>query len=148
MLATVGRGAHVLVHEATFDDDRAEDARRKRHSTVGEALRVARDMQVKDLVLLTHFSQRYPRGQAPPTASFALGENPVEKREDALSTATDQAQPRDMPRHDPLVVRAHDHLEVRHLFSLHGDYRAHIEGSLKVVDEYLTESFDERDIAE
>jgi ribonuclease BN (tRNA processing enzyme) len=58
----------LLVHEATMNDDRADDARRKRHSTVGEALDVSR--RLADVVsraggefagvVLTHFSQRYP----------------------------------------------------------------------------------------
>jgi len=52
----------VLVHEATFDDDRLQDARRKRHSTVGEATKAARDMRTKGLLVLTHFSQRYKVG--------------------------------------------------------------------------------------
>lgn len=55
------RGKSLLIHECTFDDDKTgkEQAVRKRHSTVQEALTVARDMQV-DCCLLTHFSQRYP----------------------------------------------------------------------------------------
>ncbi|RHY33852.1 hypothetical protein DYB32_001367 [Aphanomyces invadans] len=51
---------HVLIHEATFEDSMHDDAIRKKHSTVGEALNVGRRMQAH-LVLLTHFSQRYPK---------------------------------------------------------------------------------------
>lgn len=36
------RGASLLIHEATFEDDKAEDAERKRHSTTGDALGVAK----------------------------------------------------------------------------------------------------------
>jgi ribonuclease Z len=36
------------------------EANLKRHSTVGEALEVAKQMRAKNVVL-THFSQRYPR---------------------------------------------------------------------------------------
>jgi ribonuclease Z len=50
----------VLIHEATFEDDMAAQARAKKHSTVGEALGVAREMGA-GLVVLTHFSQRYPK---------------------------------------------------------------------------------------
>ena len=65
-----------LVHEATFQDDQQEQAVRKKHSTVSEALMVARDIATalsgakgpsmpskppspSIRVLLTHFSSRY-----------------------------------------------------------------------------------------
>jgi ribonuclease BN (tRNA processing enzyme) len=47
-----------LLHEATFDEGEKEMCLAKKHSTVQEALRVARDMHALR-VLLTHFSQRY-----------------------------------------------------------------------------------------
>ena len=50
----------LLIHEATFDDDRKVDAIKKRHSTVSEALSIARQMHT-GACLMTHFSQRYPR---------------------------------------------------------------------------------------
>ena len=59
-LWTVGRGADVLIHEATFDSDMVEDARAKRHSTVAEAILVGKNMAARH-VILTHFSQRYPK---------------------------------------------------------------------------------------
>lgn len=52
------RGATLLVHEATFADDRRDDAVAKRHCTVSEALAVARKVD-PDATVLTHFSQRY-----------------------------------------------------------------------------------------
>lgn len=54
------RGATVLVHEATFEDGMEEDAIKKRHSTVGEAVKVGNDAGAYRTVL-THFSQRYPK---------------------------------------------------------------------------------------
>ncbi|KAL7438020.1 hypothetical protein ACHAXM_005942 [Skeletonema potamos] len=50
----------LLIHEATFLDDPhgREDALRKRHSTVREALDVATSIRAEGC-LLTHFSQRY-----------------------------------------------------------------------------------------
>ncbi|KAM4057137.1 beta-lactamase superfamily protein [Hirsutella rhossiliensis] len=57
------RGAHLLVHECTFGDDRQDHARAKKHSTMGEALGVARDMQARR-TLLTHFSQRYSKADS------------------------------------------------------------------------------------
>lgn len=52
------RGAHLLVHEATFDDNERQHAKEKRHSTLSEALQVAHRMGAKR-TLLTHFSTRY-----------------------------------------------------------------------------------------
>jgi ribonuclease Z len=54
----IGKGADVLIHEATFNDDREHDAKSKKHSTVGEAVTIAKHMDCK-AVILTHFSQRY-----------------------------------------------------------------------------------------
>jgi len=59
-LAQVGKGADVLIHEATFEDGMEEEAVLKRHSTVSEAVNVGMRMGVK-YVVLTHFSQRYPK---------------------------------------------------------------------------------------
>jgi ribonuclease Z len=73
-LAKVGLGADLLIHEATFEDGMEAEATLKRHSTVGEALRVAHDMQAKHVVL-THFSQRYPK--IPPTPAQGHGALPI-----------------------------------------------------------------------
>lgn len=56
----IASGTDLLIHEATFEDGMEEDAVLKRHSTVGEAIDVAMKMKAKSLVL-THFSQRYPK---------------------------------------------------------------------------------------
>ena len=58
--AAIGRDSHVLIHEATFDDDLKGDAHAKKHSTTQEALKVGAWMRVKATVL-THFSQRYQK---------------------------------------------------------------------------------------
>ncbi len=58
--ARIGRGATLLIHEATFDDELIGDARAKRHSTTSEALQVGRNMGARR-ILLTHFSQRYQK---------------------------------------------------------------------------------------
>lgn len=58
--AIIGRDSTVLIHEATFDDELVEDALAKKHSTTSEALGIARDMRARR-VILTHFSQRYPK---------------------------------------------------------------------------------------
>jgi ribonuclease BN (tRNA processing enzyme) len=58
-LIHAGLDADLLIHEATFDDSMQEDAEKKKHSTIGQALEVAAKMRAKKTVL-THFSQRYP----------------------------------------------------------------------------------------
>ncbi|KAH6849688.1 hypothetical protein B0I37DRAFT_369596 [Chaetomium sp. MPI-CAGE-AT-0009] len=58
--AELGRGAHLLVHECTFEDELGGDALAKKHSTLSEALDVGRQMDARR-ILLTHFSQRYPK---------------------------------------------------------------------------------------
>lgn len=56
----IAQKATLLIHEATLDDELIADAEAKKHSTMSEALEVARDMRARR-VLLTHFSQRYPK---------------------------------------------------------------------------------------
>ncbi|KAH6636060.1 hypothetical protein F5144DRAFT_566178 [Chaetomium tenue] len=58
--AELGRGAHLLLHECTFEDELGGDALAKKHSTLSEALDVGRMMEARR-ILLTHFSQRYPK---------------------------------------------------------------------------------------
>ncbi|KHN99687.1 uncharacterized protein MAM_02540 [Metarhizium album ARSEF 1941] len=57
------KGAHLLVHECTFGDDKQDHAKAKKHSTMAEALSVAREMGARR-TLLTHFSQRYSKADS------------------------------------------------------------------------------------
>ena len=91
-----GQGADMIIHEATFEHDMVRDARAKRHSTIREALDVARRAGTAR-VILTHFSQRYPKfpklehhdiersGVAVAFDGFAV---PLETEGDELSTLT------------------------------------------------------------
>lgn len=54
----LARGANLLVHEATYADDLAHEARKRGHSTAKQAARIAAEASVKRL-LITHFSPRY-----------------------------------------------------------------------------------------
>ncbi|KAJ3322396.1 Zinc phosphodiesterase ELAC protein 2 [Boothiomyces sp. JEL0866] len=56
----IGQSSDLLIHEATLTDDLQEEALMKNHCTIGEAIQVGIKMKAKH-VLLTHFSQRYPK---------------------------------------------------------------------------------------
>lgn len=58
--ASKANGAFLMVHEATFEDDLGDEAKNKDHCTTGEAIDVGRKAKAKHVVL-THFSQRYPK---------------------------------------------------------------------------------------
>eukprot|EP00768_Dysnectes_brevis_P002215 gnl/Dysnectes_brevis/1710_a1945_2138.p1 GENE.gnl/Dysnectes_brevis/1710_a1945_2138~~gnl/Dysnectes_brevis/1710_a1945_2138.p1 ORF type:complete len:736 (-),score=147.90 gnl/Dysnectes_brevis/1710_a1945_2138:46-2253(-) len=49
-----------LVHEASFGPGFEEEAAARGHSTVEEAVRCGRDLTA-DIIILTHFSQRFPK---------------------------------------------------------------------------------------
>lgn len=59
-LQIAARDATVLIHEATFEEELKSHALRKKHCTWREALEAGRLCNVQALVL-THFSQRYPK---------------------------------------------------------------------------------------
>ncbi len=63
-LREAAAGADLLVHEATFGDEEQERALETFHSTAREAGRLARQAQVKRLVL-THVSSRYDLDVSP-----------------------------------------------------------------------------------
>lgn len=56
--ASIGYNSDLLVHESSLDSDLIEEALAKKHSTMIEALAVARFMNCPK-VILTHFSTRY-----------------------------------------------------------------------------------------
>ncbi|ELU17454.1 hypothetical protein CAPTEDRAFT_228344 [Capitella teleta] len=59
-LVKEGHGCDVLIHEATFMEGMESEATFKNHSTMPQALKIAREMEAK-FTLLTHFSQRFPK---------------------------------------------------------------------------------------
>lgn len=56
----IGYRSDLLIHEATLDNELMEDAIKKRHCTINEAIEVSNKMEAEKLIL-THFSQRYPK---------------------------------------------------------------------------------------
>jgi len=52
------KGADLLIHEATFDSSKKEEAQERLHSTAEDAAKIAKAAGVKRLVL-THISPRY-----------------------------------------------------------------------------------------
>lgn len=58
--ARLGKEVTCLIHEATFENDKLDEAVKKKHSTFSEAIQISRDMQARTTIL-THFSQRYPK---------------------------------------------------------------------------------------
>ncbi|KAJ8727934.1 hypothetical protein PYW08_016319 [Mythimna loreyi] len=59
-LVTIGQNSTLLIHEATMEDELADEARTKMHSTTTQAIEMGRRMCARYTVL-THFSQRYAR---------------------------------------------------------------------------------------
>jgi ribonuclease Z len=55
----LARGVDLLIHEATYTEELAEEARQYGHSTAAQAARMAMEADARRL-LLTHFSTRYP----------------------------------------------------------------------------------------
>ena len=58
-LVKAAHKATLLIHEATFEDEKRDEAVAKRHSTTTEAMQVAADAGAYRTIL-THFSTRYP----------------------------------------------------------------------------------------
>lgn len=56
----LGRESDILIHEATMEDELANEALIKMHSTTSQAIAVGERMNAKN-ILLTHFSQRYAK---------------------------------------------------------------------------------------
>lgn len=53
--------SNVLIHESTFDNENHDKALKTSHSTLEEANKIF-DISESGVLLLTHFSQRYPKG--------------------------------------------------------------------------------------
>ncbi|KAI1073855.1 hypothetical protein F5B20DRAFT_565669 [Whalleya microplaca] len=104
LFASIGRGAHLLIHESTFDDELRGDAVAKKHSTMSEAIEVGRRMGARR-ILLTHFSQRYQ--QVP------LFEEHLDIRAVAAAVEGSDASTEEKAKVDEVVLVAFDYMRVK-----------------------------------
>lgn len=75
----VGAGSDLLIHESSLDQELIEEAISKKHSTMIEALTVAKKMNCNK-VILTHFSTRYSN-----KANLLTGDKELEHLADELN---------------------------------------------------------------
>ena len=68
----IGKDCDILIHEATHQSSLAEDAAKKKHSTVAQAIEIGQEMNAK-YTILTHFSLRYQK--LPPIIDEKVPEN-------------------------------------------------------------------------
>jgi ribonuclease Z len=87
----IGKDTTVLIHEATFDDELAGDAKAKKHSTTSEALGVGAQMDAK-AVVLTHFSQRYQKIPVLQTVTDGELEDPLVKTEEVAEDLDEEGE--------------------------------------------------------
>lgn len=59
-LVIAGKNCTLLIHEATMEDELADEAALKRHSTTSQAVEISEKMKASHTIL-THFSQRYAK---------------------------------------------------------------------------------------
>ncbi|XP_057654659.1 ribonuclease Z, mitochondrial isoform X1 [Diorhabda carinulata] len=59
-LVKLGEDSDILIHEATMEDELAQEAIIKMHSTTSQAIEIGNRMNAKNIIL-THFSQRYAK---------------------------------------------------------------------------------------
>ncbi|TFK75060.1 hypothetical protein BDN72DRAFT_758625 [Pluteus cervinus] len=88
-LVAAGKDATLLIHEATMADGQEDMAKKKAHSTFGQALDIGRRMKAKH-ILLTHFSQRYPK--LPPSVVMQPTRGSKSEDEPVVALAIDHAQ--------------------------------------------------------
>jgi ribonuclease Z len=90
-LRAAAAGADLLIHEATFGDEEMERALETAHSTAREAGRIAKEAQVKRLVL-THVSSRYDLDVSPLLKQAREEFEPVDYAKDGFIVDVGYAQ--------------------------------------------------------
>jgi ribonuclease Z len=73
-MVKLAKDADLLIHESTFEADYGDKAIETGHSTAAEAAQIAKDAQVKELIL-THLSTRYRKSNSIKNAAKTIFQN-------------------------------------------------------------------------
>ena len=99
MLRVAAHEADVLVHEATFTDEEHERALQTGHSTARQAAELAREADVR-LLVLTHVSTRYAGGEIRDEARASFERTEVPRDFDSVEVPFPEKGDPELQRHD------------------------------------------------
>jgi ribonuclease Z len=99
MLRVAAHEADVLVHEATFTDEEHERAMQTGHSTARQAAELAREADVR-LLVLTHLSTRYAGGEVRDEARATFERTEVPRDFDSVEVPFPEKGEPELQRYD------------------------------------------------
>jgi ribonuclease Z len=99
MLQVAAHEADVLVHEATFTDEEHERAMQTGHSTARQAAELAREADVR-LLVLTHLSTRYAGGEIRDEARATFERTEVPRDFDSVEVPFPEKGEPELQRYD------------------------------------------------
>jgi ribonuclease Z len=99
MLRVAAHEADVLVHEATFTDEEHERAMQTGHSTARQAAELAREADVR-LLVLTHVSTRYAGGEVRDEARATFERTEVPRDFDSVEVPFPEKGEPELQRYD------------------------------------------------
>jgi ribonuclease Z len=99
MLGVAAHEADVLVHEATFTDEEHERALQTGHSTARQAAELAREADVR-LLVLTHLSTRYAGGEIRDEARATFERTEVPRDFDSVEVPFPEKGEPELQRYD------------------------------------------------
>ena len=99
MLRVAAHEADVLVHEATFTDEEHERALQTGHSTARQAAELAREAEVR-LLVLTHVSTRYAGGEIRDEARATFERTEVPRDFDSVEVPFPEKGEPELQRYD------------------------------------------------
>jgi ribonuclease Z len=105
MLRVAAHQADVLVHEATFTEEERERALETGHSTARQAAELARDAEVR-LLVLTHLSTRYAGGEIRDEARAIFDRTEVPRDFDSVDVPLPEKGEPELHRYDAERARA------------------------------------------
>jgi ribonuclease Z len=105
MLRVAAHQADVLVHEATFTEEERERALETGHSTARQAAELARDADVR-LLVLTHLSTRYAGGEIRDEARAIFDRTEVPRDFDSVDVPLPEKGEPELHRYDAERARA------------------------------------------